>query len=498
MSKTQTSSPNDAPHVLLTPGLSGSTLFHRALLDAVARFPALAKAEVPVDKKVFKERFAEVLVRFEAHRADSPERTAIAAALAESLESALHFGTEAHSVPLLEHLKTAGGEAPKLSRHPGGAKAGWLPEMTFRGVSYRGRELLAVVEIMRRERLATEAALSGIRWTIERMVEGRVDLSGHRFAILGAGAELAPTAALVAAGAEVLWVDKRAPDELLRVMHERKGTLVTMDDGDILAAPEKIKAAIESFAGGERVHVGLFAYAPGRGRELRLAHAMQAMVDAMGARVVKSVAMFVSPTTPGEVPAEEREYAAKRRADAALWKKALEKARVLKAPGHFTVGSATISHSLVGLQGTTYQAAQYLAKMMAAEALCSRGIVGSGERVTVSANVAGITATRSLEHPLFTAGFIGAPRFGIEIFDPQVTRTLSTLLMIHDLLNPDAPGSETRSGNCAAVASQSIHGGVRALPWEIEELIQVAAVMGLGKRPKLLLGLLPKKKKKKA
>lgn len=487
----------DTPHVLLTPGLSGSTLFHRALLDAVARFPALSKAEVPIDKKRFKEHFADVLVRFEAHRADSPDRVAIAAALSESLESALHFGTEAHSVPLLEHLRTAKVDAPKLSRRPGGGKGGWTPEMTFRGVTYRGRELLAALEILRKDRLATEAALRGMRWTLDQMVDGRLDLSGQRFAILGAGAELAPTAALVAGGAEVLWLDKREPEELARVMHERSGTLVTMGEADILAAPEKVKAAIETFAGGKPVHVGLFAYAPGRGRELRLAHAMQAMVDAMGAETVSSVSMFVSPTTPGEVPAEEKDFTVKRHKTAALWKKALEKARMLKVPGQITVGETTISRSIVNLQGATYQAAQYLAKMMAAEALNGRGLVGSGARVTVSANVAGITATRSLEHPLFTAGFIGAPRFGIEIFEPQVTRTLSTLLMLHDLLNPAAPGAAGAPSNARGVAGQAIHGGVRALPWGIEELIRVAAVMGLGKRPKLVMGLLPGKKKKK-
>lgn len=503
------SASGDTPGVLLTPGLSGSTLFHRALLDAVARFPSLAAADVPTDKRHFKEGFAETLVRFEAHRADSPDRVAMAHALSESLETALHFGTTNASVPLGEHLRTARTEAPKLARLPGGGKKGWLPDVTFHGVRYQGRELARLVEVLRSERHATEAALAGITWTLSQLnADGRLDLSGQRFALLGAGAELAPTEHLVAAGAEVLWLDRRTPDTLSRQLRDFSGRVVTLGaasaavGSDILAAPEQVRAAVESFSDGSPVHVGLFAYAPGRGRELRLAHAMHAIVKAMGPTTVGSVSMFVSPTTPGEVPEAEQAEIVRRRKVAALWKKALEKARVLGFPGQITVGSTTVSKSVVGLQGATYQAAQYLAKMMAAEALAVDGL--HGHPIAVSANVAGITATKSLEHPLFAAAFLGAPRFGIEIFEPATTRVLSGLLMLNDILNPAAPnaaGSSPGRGTPAdkgrAVASQAIHGGVRALPWVLDDTIRAGAVLGLGKKPKLVLGLLPKKKTKK-
>ena len=64
-----------------------------------------------------------------------------------------------------------------------------------------------------------------------------------------------------------------------------------------------------------------------------------------------------------------------------------------------------------------------------------------GRPVAVSANVAGITATRSLLHPLFQAGFLGAPSFGIEIYEPATTRLLSGLLTLHDVLHEGAPGA---------------------------------------------------------
>ena len=171
----------------------------------------------------------------------------------------------------------------------------------------------------------------------------------------------------------------------------------------------------------------------------------------------------------------------------------------LKPLNHETVGATTVSRSVVSLQGAAYQAAQYLAKMMTAEALLADGI--AGQAVSISANVAGITATRSLLHPLFQAGFLGAPRFGIEIYEPATTRAISGLLMLHDVLDPQAPGAAARSHEpllprAKSVAAQSIHGGTRSLPWGLEATIRVGALIGLGKRPKLLVGLIPRKKKR--
>ena len=46
------------------------------------------------------------------------------------------------------------------------------------------------------------------------------------------------------------------------------------------------------------MHVGLFAYAAGASRELRVAGAMDAIVRSLGTNVVQSVSMLVSPTSP--------------------------------------------------------------------------------------------------------------------------------------------------------------------------------------------------------
>ena len=143
--------------------------------------------------------------------------------------------------------------------------------------------------------------------------------------------------------------------------------------------------------------------------------------------------------------------------------------------------------------------------MMVAETWATAGRALDGEAaapVTISGNVAGITNTRSLEHPLFQAGFLGAPHYGVKIFEPATTRAMSGLLMLHDLLNPDAPGAAGRAyatpaAKAAAVASQQVHGGCYSLPWIFDATIRASAVVGLAKRPSLLLKLAPKKRKKK-
>jgi hypothetical protein len=109
----------------------------------------------------------------------------------------------------------------------------------------------------------------------------------------------------------------------------------------------------------------------------------------------------------------------------------------------------------------------------------------------VSANVAPITKTRSLRHPLFEAAFIGAPTFGVEIFEPASTRAIGLLLALHDLQNPDAPAATLRDPlRAGEIFRQHVHGGIFGLPWALEMSINVSALLGLGQRPSLLLKLL--------
>jgi hypothetical protein len=176
------------------------------------------------------------------------------------------------------------------------------------------------------------------------------------------------------------------------------------------------------------------------------------------------------------------------------WQSALRAVGALPTPGHHVHGDATVARAIVSIQGLSYQAAQYVSKICAAESYAVHGLAlddGPPAPLTVSSNVAGITNTRSLAHPLFQAAFVGAPLFGVQIFEPATTRALGGLLILHDLLNSEAPGAAGRASSAPRarareLLSQQVHGGIYCLPYVLEHAIRAAAVIGMARRPSVL------------
>lgn len=458
---------------------SGSSFFLRMLGEAVRRFPqALGPAGLPTEAERFKKSYGDALVRFEAARLASPQRVEIARFLREQTLAELRLRHGPDELPLLEALEAKVAPPATLAREPSGPPT-FRAEVPCDGRVYRGLEVLALVDQLTAAHQLTDAAARGVRWTVEHLDArgGTLDLRGERFALIGASAELSPAAMLLEAGATVRWLDVKPP-----TLPASAGRVIASERADdLLAHPREVLAALEAFAAEGPIHLGFFAYAPGASRELRLAGAMDALTEALDPSLVRSVACFVSPTSPGELQAEDLAWMRERKP--AAWQRGLEAVRALRGPGAF----GGVSRALISLQGAGYQAAQYLAKLIAAEVLAC-----SGRPWALSMNVAGITNTRSLSHPLFQAGFVGAPLFGVRIFEPGTTRALNGLLMLHDLLNPAAPGAAARVHTpelerAKAVRSQQVHGGVYGMPWQFESAVQSAAVIGLGRRPQLLL-----------
>ena len=135
---------------------------------------------------------------------------------------------------------------------------------------------------------------------------------------------------------------------------------------------------------------------------------------------------------------------------------------VLRRRSRAAAGLPRVSDTIVPLQGVSYQAAQWLEKTVAMEALGARR-----PGLKLSANVAPITNTRSMGHRLFQIAFRGAESFGVEIFTPETTRTLCTLLYVEDLL-----------GDRPAVPAH-FHGGAFTVPYTANSAIRMAAVRGL-------------------
>jgi hypothetical protein len=485
--------------VVLPARHTGSSLYHSLLTQACAAFPqALAPAELPSDPGTFKRDYGDVLARFEAARVVAPERVEIARHLVRASQDALEHADGSRRISLREHM-AAGGAAPELHSLELGAGPGLRPELALDAQIHRGRNILAAAERLAEAQHMTQAALRALRWILEHIEAqgGNLDLRGQSFVSLGAGAELAATRMLLEAGARVLWIDRTDPAALLARREGLAGTLVQPSSGgDLLRRPRDVVAAIRAFA--ERhgpVHLGMFAYASGSSQEWRLGAVMHAIVAQLPAEILRSVSLLVSPTTVSTLQPECTAAAREGLAHAARWKSALRLAGLLRAPGYHPAHGVEIARATVSVQGLSYQAAQHVSKLMVAETFAVHGnrLEAEARRpLTVSANVAGITRTRSLEHPLFQAAFIGASHFGVRIFDPPATRTLSGLLILHDLLNPGAPGAAgvqpaDAPAKAAALFSQQVHGGIYSLPYALEHTIRMAALIGMGRRPSVLL-----------
>lgn len=431
-------------------------------MSEVAReFPGdLGAAGFPADAASFRRNYGDAISRFEAARVASPQRIAIARALTERAARALAQPARDPDSSEVELELVTGAGAPGLRF-----------EVPFEGSVHRGAEALALIDRLHADHHLTDKAREGLRWIAAHIeaAGGALDLRGHKFAILGAAAELSPATLLLQAGAGVLWVDPKRPAA------PACGTLAYAPNAcDLLDDPRAVVQAIRKFAEGAPVHLGMFAYAPGKGRELRLAEAMNAVATELGREAVRSVASFVSPTSPGELQPEDAAVAESRRVAPKAWQRALSFVGVLKGPGQYGGGAHAAARAVISLQGANYQAAQYVSKMLRAEVFAHDGF-------RVSANVAGISRTRSLQHPLFQAAFEGAPAFGVRIFEAETTRSLATFLMLHDLLRPLTSCSDLERAR--AVHSAQIHGGVYALPWQFEAAVRAAAVLGAARRP---------------
>lgn len=483
--------------VVLPTGHTGSSLFHAVLAEAVANYPtALGGVDFPSSASLFKREYGSALARFEAARVNAAERVEIARFIARRTQRALAFGTAECAVPLSEYLdRRVGTPALEVSLLTG--LAGLPIEVPLDGKVYRGRSALEAVEKLRAAHQLTDAACAGLAWIIEHASDqgGNIDLTGQRFVLFGAGAELASTRMLLRAGASVLWVDLAEPLRSLHDVSALAGSITRAPAADdLLARPREIAAAVRAFAADGPVHLGMFAYAPGASKEWRLGAAMNAIVGSLEPELVRSVSLLISPTTPSVLSSETLQSAVERHDNLPAWQRLLARGGLVRHPGHHREGDTHVSLSTVSLQGLSYQAAQYISKIAAAESYAVYGTSAHAEEalpVTVSANVAGITRTRSLSHPLFDAAFLGADKFGVRVFDPETTRALNGLLMLHDLLNPSAPGAASLAlaprDKATAVLSQQIHGGICGLPFVLEGVIRAAAVLGLASRPSLLL-----------
>ena len=459
---------------------SATAHLHAALHAAVAQFPdELAAAELPTDPGDFRSSYPDALPRFEAARAGSSRRADIARTVVEAANERLVMHPD--RTPLADAVGRPAEPLPTETRTFSGDTR-LHPRVDLDGAGHTGEALVGAVRAMVDRGSASASVAEAIAWVVDAAGTNGIDLTGRRIAMLGAGAELAPTRLWLEGGADVLWIDVADPPADLLGRDDLAGSLRWIPGGaDLLTDPDRVRATIEEFAAGKQIDLGLYAYAGGRAREWRLAAAMNAIVDSLPTEIVHGVAMLLSPTTCGVLTDAELAAEAARHDHAPRWLRTLERAHALgTGGGHARVGDTAANRGVVSIQGGSYQGAQYVGKMLAAEVWAA-----ADPPVNVSANTAGVSLTSSLQHPVFEIAFAGAQAMQVETFAPATTAALNGLLTLHDRLDPAAANRELNE-----VFATRVHGGIYVTPYTIDPALRVAAAIGVLKDPRRIVPLI--------
>ena len=490
--------PTERNGVELEADLTGTRFLRAVLARACAAFPEqFAGCTVPADDATFRARLAEIVPQFEAARSVCAERAEIARLVYLEAASRLQFVDAEGPRSLQEALREPCEPLPLVRIELPGS--GTLrPCAEFRGRLYEGAHVAELARELYEAHLATRAAADALSLVAERAdALGGLSLASQRFVLIGAGAELSPVYALLEAGAEVLWLDLHNPP-IDHLLEPRLGGVLHYVEGgaDLLARPAALRATIDRFAERGPVHVGLYAFAPGGAREMRLALTAVELARALDPARIASLLFLLSPTSASPLSPEDAATAEERRKAASTVQRALMLTGPL-APGHVVAGEARISCAVVAQQGGSYQTAEYVAKRLAAEALFEFGS-GLDARapgsLAVSVNMVPITETRSMASPLLEAALLGAPKLEMLIASPSTARAVSSLLTVHDVLareaDPALLSQLPREERARALFARQFHGGVYAQPFALEGVIRMAALRGITQRPKLAFELL--------
>ena len=469
------------PGIQLIQGASASQILYTCLDAAVQAYPEVFKEiRFPKQARDFKRHYAAVLPRFEAARINQPNRADIARLLAETFQAQLVYQSDLGVQSLQDHLATPSQALP-LERLSGNCQPSWQPNLQFLNQDWPN--LTSLGEALSSKNIISSDAKTALNWLAQNLEDPQhINLSQRKVVIFGASAEMAPTAQFNAAGAEILWLDLAAPTRLAASQSRGGGIQFVADGVNLLTQPAEILATILAFAADEPVDLCLYAYAPGQAREMRLTAAMNAIINALPAALVRSTTLLLSPTTATPLDANDLLALTQRKNSRPLWEAALARLGLLgRGGGAALQGAQGASRSVVGIQGASYQAAQYLAKLMTAETWLQHGAfpVSAARPIRVSANTAPITQTRSIAHPVFDAAFGGAAALGVRTFTPGQAQTLNGLLAVHDWLNPARP----------VLGKIRVHGGIHTLPYPMDTALLVAAAIGFAQNPKLLAGL---------
>lgn len=338
-----------------------------------------------------------------------------------------------------------------------------------------------------------------------------LDLRDVDIALLGAGAEMAPTRSLLRWGARVHAIDLPQPtvwERLVGITRNTPGTLRIpiqlgpegsppfVVDGDVHPDDD---STICAAAGTNLVTrtpeirtwlaeidqpfvLGNYAYADG---------AVHAQLSMAGEAIMSSLqrdrdditlAFLATPTDVFAVPnecVEDSRAKWEHRGLGGILQAPLRLARQFEPnyPTVYTTAQGSrigLNDSIIPQQGPNYILAKRIQRW--------RALVARAEGTPVSLNLAPATRTRSVvRNRALAAAYAGAGRFGVEVFDPSTSTTLMAALLVHDLRNPNSSANPaTALSNPMDLFTQAAnHGGLWRTAYAPRSVLGIAAVLGM-------------------
>lgn len=338
-----------------------------------------------------------------------------------------------------------------------------------------------------------------------------LDLQDTNIAILGAGAEMAPTRSLLRWGAKIHALDLPRPEIWQRLIEITRGTpgslripispgdvgetpfttggnIHSEDDSiiasvagiDLLNQPAAIAQWINQIEG--RFVLGNYTYADGAVHALLSVSADAVFTQLAKTRRDITLAFLATPTDVFMVPMECVNASRARWNDRGL-------AGALQSPlrifGQFEPNYPTtyftddgtelgLSDSLVLQQGPNYLLAKRIQRW--------RALVARHEGFSVSLNLAPATRTQSVvKNRALAAAYAGAGRFGVEVFEPATSTALMAAMLVHDLRNPLStanPSTPLKNPMDLFVVGAN-HGGLWRAAYAPRSVLGIAAVLGM-------------------
>lgn len=338
-----------------------------------------------------------------------------------------------------------------------------------------------------------------------------LDLRDIDIALLGAGAEMAPTRSLLRWGARVHAVDLPRPaiwEHLTSITRSTAGTLripisldaegnppfvvggdVHPDDdaticasagADLLTQAPEVRTWLSEID--QPFVLGTYAYADGATHAL-LSVASDAITTSLAAeRSDLTLAFLATPTDVFVVPIECVEESKRRwgnRGIGGLLQAPLRIANQFEPnyPTTYTTLSGQrigLNDSIIPQQGPNYILAKRIQRW--------RALAARADGIPVSLNLAPATRTRSVvRNRALAAAYAGADKFGVEVFDPSTSTTLMAAMLVHDLRNPSSSANPATqlTNPMDLFASGANHGGLWRAAYAPRSVLGVAALLGM-------------------